>query len=537
MAIPRFLVLLFGVTFLVVAPLFTTLFFKWPIYTDFFSHATNISEFSFQFWSGDIYPRWLMRTNDGMGTPIFLFYPPLVYYAMSLFEWLSSVDPHGFVRLVIGLWIALFISGITSFYWLKLYMPVRQAQMGGFLYATFPITVFHVCHGFSITQMWALSFLPLLLICAHRVSTNNRKSLAYFALAYSLLTFTHPMCMLIFGGIPCLYVVCFSSPANRIKNFILATLHAALGVASAGIFLLPLIQNTPFIKPEFFTERFDYSLFLWDLPSLLSVVVITGIILGYYMELPKEQRLRDTHERFWAVILSGMLFIASPLATPLWNHIPLLQKLQGGWRIAQLIPPAAVFLLTKWLPHAKSKIMLPAVTLMTLAVTAGYTADVFFLDSSKPAANIMAHRLIPAPEYKTQWMANHELDFQIRLPAYYQNMPSVDILDGSGSGIISTPDERHIRLHADISSKHAKLLLRHLYFPGWISSDPSVTLYESKALLGLDLPKGKHVIDFSMPWYKGEQQGLLLSAIAFALILISHTYFTRHSPSSRHEGI
>ena len=46
--------------------------------------------FSEQFWSGDLYPRWLIGMNSGLGSPHFFFYAPLGYYIAAAFHWLSA---------------------------------------------------------------------------------------------------------------------------------------------------------------------------------------------------------------------------------------------------------------------------------------------------------------------------------------------------------------------------------------------------------------------------------------------------------------
>jgi hypothetical protein len=211
---PRsFVIKLAAVAFLALLPLWITLALKWPIYTDFLFYSTILKTFSSQLWSGELYPRWLMDTNGGLGSPVFLFYAPLSYYVMSLFEWLSPIDLHGFCRLIIGLTLGLFIAGITSYRWLKTCLPEKQAQTGALLYASFPYLIYISYHGFSFAQIWAVACAPFLLKTAHEVTVSGRKALPIFALSYALLTFIHPLSVIAFGGIPCLYILVFSPPA------------------------------------------------------------------------------------------------------------------------------------------------------------------------------------------------------------------------------------------------------------------------------------------------------------------------------------
>src|SRR5882724_3840636 len=42
-------------------------------------HALWYIHFSTQFWGGDLYPRWLMGMNEGLGSPVFYYYPPIPF--------------------------------------------------------------------------------------------------------------------------------------------------------------------------------------------------------------------------------------------------------------------------------------------------------------------------------------------------------------------------------------------------------------------------------------------------------------------------
>src|SRR5205823_5152692 len=44
---------------------------------DTLAHARWYIQFSEQLWAGDLYPRWLVGMNDGLGSPVFFYYPPV----------------------------------------------------------------------------------------------------------------------------------------------------------------------------------------------------------------------------------------------------------------------------------------------------------------------------------------------------------------------------------------------------------------------------------------------------------------------------
>src|SRR6185437_12964608 len=53
---------------------------------DTHDHLNYVKYFSEQFWAGNLYPRWLMGMNHGLGSPTFFVFPPLPAYVCVLLE-------------------------------------------------------------------------------------------------------------------------------------------------------------------------------------------------------------------------------------------------------------------------------------------------------------------------------------------------------------------------------------------------------------------------------------------------------------------
>src|SRR2546421_10650946 len=76
------------------------------------THALWYVNFSDQLWSGDLYPRWLSAMNNGLGSPVFFYYPPVPYFLTSFLKPLFAADPEGVHQLGISASIAVIASGI-----------------------------------------------------------------------------------------------------------------------------------------------------------------------------------------------------------------------------------------------------------------------------------------------------------------------------------------------------------------------------------------------------------------------------------------
>ena len=88
-------------------------------------HLKWSKHFVEQFWQGDVYPRWLINMNDGLGSPTFFFYAPIPYYFSSLFHPLFPNDTSGWFQLSLSTSLAMVASGITAFICGSIQLPVK----------------------------------------------------------------------------------------------------------------------------------------------------------------------------------------------------------------------------------------------------------------------------------------------------------------------------------------------------------------------------------------------------------------------------
>ena len=65
------------------------------------------------------YPRWLDRSFDGFGAPVFYFYPPLAFYATGAVHYLTAGLLSTFQDIWVVATLALFASGLAMRAWLK----------------------------------------------------------------------------------------------------------------------------------------------------------------------------------------------------------------------------------------------------------------------------------------------------------------------------------------------------------------------------------------------------------------------------------
>ena len=81
---------------------------------DAFFHTQWYATFSQQLFNGELYPRWMMDVNGGLGSPAYFFYPPMMSYTASLFAFLKPIDPYGLYQLALAASFMIVVSGLEE---------------------------------------------------------------------------------------------------------------------------------------------------------------------------------------------------------------------------------------------------------------------------------------------------------------------------------------------------------------------------------------------------------------------------------------
>src|ERR1700730_16382153 len=156
-------------------------------------HALWYIHFSTQLWAGDLYPRWLMGMNEGLGSPVFYYYPPVPVFLTSLLKPFFPDDLYGWHQLGLSASLALIASGFSAYLWLKDLTGRTSALLAAVLYMATP---YHLAADLyirgSFAEYWAFVWMPLVLFFAHRIVSGDKLAVAGLAVSYALLLITQP---------------------------------------------------------------------------------------------------------------------------------------------------------------------------------------------------------------------------------------------------------------------------------------------------------------------------------------------------------
>lgn len=139
---------------------------------------------------GHLYPRWLPDSFEGLGSPVFYFYPPLAYWVAGGF---NALGLSTLMAVRLTAFVALTLSGFAMNQWLA----ARGAwpRLGAILYIAAPYHLMDFYIRGALAEFVAFIWLPWIALSIDRLP--QRRGITGLALSYAGLILTHlPFAML-----------------------------------------------------------------------------------------------------------------------------------------------------------------------------------------------------------------------------------------------------------------------------------------------------------------------------------------------------
>ena len=323
-------------------------------------HMKWAKHFSEQFWTGDLYPRWLLKMNAGLGSPTFFFYAPIPYYFTSLFHPLFANAPYGWAQLSLSTSLALVASGITAYIWLKNITDRNSALIASILYMALP---YHLAVDlywrFAFAEYWTFVWIPLILYFSKKIVSEQKFSIVGFAVSYALLIMTHLPTLIIFSPVPIGYILLFAGKRQRKKALIRLLVAMILGVGLSAIYWLPAMTTQEYISMNAIRERayFYGNLFLFSGPGdyhekifwryLEVLTMLMGGLACCAFVITRNNKLGTfrRESNYWIFIAIIALFMTLPISKPVWDLLPVVQIVAFPWRFNTVLTVATTALL------------------------------------------------------------------------------------------------------------------------------------------------------------------------------------------------
>jgi hypothetical protein len=514
--------------------------FGLPFGMDAAEHLSWYRCFAQQLWSGEMYPRWLLGMNGGLGSPDFFVYGPLPYYVAAVFRALTIAPGHESAELAISIWLALVASGMAAYIWLRdLVGGIWAPTIGALIYMAVP---YHIKTDLytrvALAEFWAFAWLPLLLLFTKwAIGGRTVPAISGFGVSYALLLVTHLFTAFMFSPVPLLYAWFLSGPRRRVQAVYSVVLSMALGAALASFYLIPALAYQKYISPyKLIATRPDYLyyrnfLFLRAtsdqyLKSLSWMTAWTAAVAaGFFLiALLSQKKERLQESIYWSCLAAGSVIMMLPASGVIWKILPPLQAIQFPSRLNTLLT-LAVAALAALAVDGMRRVRdwrLSALAVGSFLLVIGW---------SLPIARSIG--------YQHPWIADKgavNLDYLITAWAQWTD-PKLISLRGippsrgdakvavnGGTAVVNQWKARWITFRI-ASSATSWVVVKQFYFPGWVAELPDgrplpIRASSPEGLVEVQVPAGETDVRLRMPYGISEITGAIISTIAVLGLLL-----------------
>ncbi len=545
--------------------------FPYPAH-DAVLHVGWSHQFSAEFWAGCLYPRWLAGISHGFGSPTFFYYPPMPYWASSLFTPLAAVfGGQGADWRALG-WasaVGVILSGQTAFFCFRNLTSPERALAAALAYMIAPYHLaIDLLQRAAYPEFWAFAWMPLALGGLIGLAKNRRWSWETTVCGLALLYLTHLPTTLTFMPFVLLFAL-----SQGARSFVKACTAIAAACGVAAVFLLSALtmewavnlRRHPFpYKLTFFFPNMDiraplYSMdgfnerLLWIfllLAAIWLLCLVTGLARGVRFKVPVRRGVsphffrsegREVAEKgagltpaplrwktgrdrmVWLGLGLVALVMMLPVSNFVYKLIPVFQWIQFSWRF--LAPATLVFcvlILVFWPGMDSSAVgwVAHATALNAMAVMGLYMAAIQYSRTCLALPAMEAARQLPAA-------ANRDDVFEYRprqadLAAARQRMGDsrAKVVEGKAEVAVLEWRSRLIRLRVR-SAAPARIVLRQFFYPGWSvrTADGHAISVRPEAKTGLVLfeaPPGRQVLTVRLAAGLAERTGWALTLLSLA---------------------
>ncbi len=479
---------LLAVSILLVSRQFTDSRFASCVIDDSILQMSWVQQFSRSLQEGILVPRWLPDSNGGYGSPVFVFYSPLVYYVTAPLVWLtqSVVLSMKLVRLA-----GLFLSGLAMYYFASSLGGRKTGLAAALVYVALPFHVLDVSYWSLYAGTWAWVWFPLILQGARLMfSTPSSRILSpVFVLSYGALVLTHLLSAYLFSFVIVAYCLCLSDRSSVLRNLSKACANAFASLALVAFYLLPAIYQQRFVHIEYSTllPEFDFrnTFLFFPNPDLIASnpfqaktigllqfitlvqalwILVSLVLRAIGRQEPGYLPLREL--AFALGVAIGCIFLMSRWSIWVWEVVPGLSRVQFSTRWLSIYSLVSALLISGGFQTSSlttgartaARLGYLGVASVTVAFSMLIVWRTCFLDQK--CEELAAAHVYNAPEYNPKSM----VDWKQRV--MHPKDPPASLLEGSGDVTIErwTSEDRRIVVDARTPSW---VKMRLYPYPGW----------------------------------------------------------------------
>ncbi|HAX76838.1 MAG TPA: hypothetical protein DCY88_13600 [Cyanobacteria bacterium UBA11372] len=324
---------------------------------------------------GWLYPKWFEEAFGGLGTPSFVFYPPL-FRLLELPFAILQLSPGDQIRGAIVLVLVFNAIGIIKLSRLLFQKNSLSSCCSIFLGTFNPYLIIDIFKRGAFPESVAIALVPWIIIGIYQIITNfNTTNLLLLTLAFAALFLAHIPSSLIFVSSFVLSVVILIA-LGQIKwqrALISLFLPLFLAVALDAFFVLPVLFDAALIKgagrenitDKFFLNgilNFRFSLVKLDWEKSLSrtfflnlAILIAAALFTRYWRSKNPKHILLNQQIIMVAFAAFMMTDASLL---IYENISTFKKIQFPWRFLMLTSSLAPYIFSYTLEALREKFSL-----------------------------------------------------------------------------------------------------------------------------------------------------------------------------------
>jgi uncharacterized membrane protein len=196
--------------------------------------------------NGEYYPSWAATPNYGYGDVSVRFYPPLAYFILSFFRFVSG---NWYDASLLFFTFLYFLSGVGIYLWAREKLSENSALFGAIVYILLPYHVMQVYIGAVFSEFTAVAILPFCFLFITRVCERGKPlDVCGLALGYGLLTFTHLPTTITASITFAVYALLSIKKENFVQTIFKLVLSVGFGLLLSSFYWVRMVSEMNFLK-------------------------------------------------------------------------------------------------------------------------------------------------------------------------------------------------------------------------------------------------------------------------------------------------
>lgn len=516
---------------------------------DAIHHTKWQAHFADQFWSGELYPRWLQDMNGGLGSPVFFIYPPLSHHITSLLYPFSPGDAGVQIRLAQSIALSLFVGGIGFYIWIRdMGLSWGISLFGALIYTIAPYHLaIDVFIRTSFAEVWTMAWIPFAMWGINNFPRGS--GFLVFTCALTANIVTHSATSVLILPLYSAYQLFLTISRYSLKetefwtenikfavsvllSLMIASPYLAVAMANMENIDLNALSGGYFDVRTWFLNDLGGDInpgVLFTVPPVFAFQTLgTFFLIGFLVFVGISGPLRA--QMWFALALTLVcLVLNTSLSRPFWDLETIFNRIQFPWRLLtlQTLAFAIVFTLSmhqislragRIVKTGLAVLALIGVVLPNVALYSAKTIAAYRDGLSPPTVGELLVDSQDVPEYRMG-------DQTLAEPLFGGSQQQIKLLEGEGDAELLETSPKRVIVGVRTETE-AELALRRYIYPGWqarlhrTGKELDIEAYSpALPVIKTRVPQGEHKVEFELQESTLERWTPFLAVCGIILLL------------------